>query len=201
MAFQVSDLTTLGIPQTNRDLGSMLAEYTAVETPEDYRCEVCKSQGRQRKLSFARMPDRFAIAFQRFQRDYRTSTTSKISHRVTFPTQNLDLSPYWIGPQDRFINGDPEAANMAREDRHFKGPFLYDCYAVICHIGSDLSGGHYIAYVRDESSNDPTDWFKFDDSRVDKVKVGSTEPRDELEKMYKSGNQQAYMVFYKRKDT
>lgn len=199
MNFQVSDLTTLGISSPNQTLESMLAEYTATEIPEGFRCYSCGSEGRERRLTFARMPDRFAVAFQRFHRDLSTSTTSKVGHRVVFPIQDLDLTPYFIGAGDQTIEGDDAAATIAREDRHFRGPFKYDCYAVMCHIGSDLGSGHYIAYVNDETSADPTDWIKFNDSRVTRVKVGTGGRGDELEKMYKDGNQQAYMVFYKRK--
>jgi len=197
-SFQVSDITTLGIPDENQNLESMLADYTALEIPEGFKCEACGVVGRERKLSFARFPDRFAVAFQRFQRDFKTATVSKIGHRISFPIRDLDLTPYWLGPRDRAIDNDDAAAAVSREDRHFRGPFTYDCYAVICHIGSSLVSGHYIAYVKDQKSADPTDWIKYNDSRVTRVKVGTRGKDDNLEYMYGVGDQQAYMVFYKR---
>ena len=201
MSFQLSDMTVLGIPDRTNTLEAMLRSYTEADHPIDYSCQECRQPGRYRQLLFARMPDRLAFTFQRFRSTGPRS--QKNAARVSFPTHNLDMSPYWIEPKDRTINSaeDGEVARIASSDRHFQGPFLYDCYAVICHVGSTLTAGHYISYVRDESSADPTDWIKFDDACVTPIKVGSNQKEDYLEKLYHSKTQQAYMVFYKRQGT
>ena len=89
------------------------------------------------------------------------------------------------------------------EDRHFAGRMKYDCYAVTVHVGTGINGGHYYAYVQDDSSPDPTDWFRCNDENVDRVKIGAGPgvSGDMTEQMYQSGNASAYMIFYRRQGT
>ncbi|KAL1853536.1 hypothetical protein VTK73DRAFT_9009 [Phialemonium thermophilum] len=198
-AFQVTDITILPLTGPKLELRSLLAQYTLLEGTDNYNCTLCH-QPKKRGTRFLRLPDRFAVCFQRFQNTEWGTGPEKDLRRVEFPLTDLDLGPYCVPLDTRLIQDDPEGVRMIEEDRHFRGPFIYDCYAVVCHVGSSISSGHYISYVRDHASEDPTDWYRFNDDVVTRVKVGASK-RDELERMYRSGNQQAYLVFYKRRGT
>ncbi|ESQ37193.1 hypothetical protein EUTSA_v10002775mg, partial [Eutrema salsugineum] len=90
----------------------------------------------------------------------------KISKYIEFPL-DLDLLPYMSS------NEDPEV------------PTIYHQYAMVEHIGTGLSSGHYVAYVRSARGT----WHRFDDSEVKKISEESV-----LSK-------QAYMLFYARQET
>lgn len=64
------------------------------------------------------------------------------------------------------------------------GPPIYDCVAVIQHIGASLSSGHYIAHVRHRASGS---WFTIDDASVREI------PAAEVAK------KEAYVLFYSRR--
>ena len=68
-------------------------------------------------------------------------------------------------------------------------PFIYDCYAVMRHLGTSLSGGHYIALVKDEARGC---WRKFDDEYSSDFDPAKLRPEQRLQ------NEQAYLVFYNR---
>ena len=69
---------------------------------------------------------------------------TKVSDRVDFPLEGLDVRPYVIGLRD-----EPD-------------PVLYDLYGVVNHFGS-LNGGHYTATCK---NNDSGRWFYHNDSSV-----------------------------------
>jgi ubiquitin carboxyl-terminal hydrolase 8 len=180
------------------DLDSLLANHQTSEHFPDLVCETCKQPGRTRKAKFARLPDRLVFCFNRFHGSggggfsNRLMLSGKIHTKVRFPIRDLDLTRYCAEP-------DPDM-NMSN-DRHFAGRMQYDCYAVTVHVGQGINGGHYFSYVQDETSKDPTDWFRCNDHIVDRVKIGTNRPGDMTEAMYQSGNASAYMVFYRRRGT
>jgi ubiquitin carboxyl-terminal hydrolase 8 len=201
-AMQVFDLITLAIPHERKPckIETMLAQFTEVEWPENCNCEKC-GKPKCRRMALARMPDRLHIQFRRFG-----TTLRKVSAPVEFPLLNLDMMPYFIPPSQCNIQKDAsgtdgEIARMASEDRHFRGPFKYECYAVIHHIGATIHGGHYKAYVRDEDSADPHAWFEFNDTQVTTHHIGGERDNGMLRRLYGHGEGQPYMVFYKRKGT
>jgi len=69
----------------------------------------------------------------------------KLSHLVTFPIHNLDLTPYIIGP--------------------IETPPIYDLCALMNHSGS-LVAGHYTAYTKYRQDGK---WYCFDDEDVREV--------------------------------
>ncbi|KAL2264652.1 hypothetical protein VTJ83DRAFT_7162 [Remersonia thermophila] len=107
----------------------------------------------------------------------------------------------------------PAADPSSVPSHHVTPPFIYDCYAVTVHAGQGINGGHYIAYVQDDTSPDPADWFRCNDSVVSRVRVtgggggggggvGASDARgDVTEEMYGKGGAVAYMVFYRRRGT
>ncbi len=192
----ILNLAGMGDPT---DLDSLLANYQTSEHFPDLVCETCNKPGRTRKAKFARLPDRLAFCLNRFNSagggggfSSRLMASGKIHSKVRFPIRDLDLTRYCAEP-------DPDMATT--EDRHFAGRMRYDCYAVTVHVGQGINGGHYYSYVQDETSKDPTDWFRCNDDVVERVKIGSGGPGDLTETMYQSGNTSAYMVYYRRRGT
>ncbi|KAK3303557.1 uncharacterized protein B0T15DRAFT_486930 [Chaetomium strumarium] len=198
--FQPCDVWILNLAGMGHatDLDSLLANHQTSEDFPDLVCETCKQPGRTRKARFARLPDRLVFCFNRFHGSgaggfsNRLMFSGKIHTKVRFPIRDLDLTRYCAEP-------DPDM-DMS-DDRHFAGRMRYDCYAVTVHVGQGINGGHYFSYVQDETSKDPTDWFRCNDHIVDRVKIGSNRPDDVTETMYQSGNTSAYMVFYRRRGT
>jgi ubiquitin carboxyl-terminal hydrolase 8 len=162
-------------------------EFSPKEHP-DLKCDKCAKAGRSRQMRYARMPDRLAICFNRFETSYQTNSITKKMAKVTFPIRNLDLTKY-------FIN---QTESATPDDHHFGGQMLYDCYAVTVHMGKGINGGHYYSYVRDDQARDPSDWFLCNDESVTRVRIGSNRPGDRTETMYQDGNTCAYMVYYQR---
>ncbi|KAL2260209.1 hypothetical protein VTK26DRAFT_5871 [Humicola hyalothermophila] len=200
--FQPCDVWILNLAGMSdpTDLDSLLVNHQTAEHFPDLVCETCNKPGRTRRAKFARLPDRLAFCLNRFHnagnRFLSTGTgTGKIHTKVRFPIRDLDLTRYCAEP-------DPDMANGAG-DRHFAGRMRYDCYAVTVHVGQGINGGHYYSYVQDETSRDPTDWFRCNDEVVDRVKIGAAPgtPGDLTEAMYQSGNASAYMVYYRRQGT
>jgi ubiquitin carboxyl-terminal hydrolase 8 len=66
------------------------------------------------------------------------------------------------------------------------GPFQYNAYAVIWHLGNTLGSGHYVAHVRDKAKGT---WRQFND---DKVMDFQPSEKNRLQ------NEKAYIVFYER---
>lgn len=169
------------------DLVELLDEAHATETIDDSICDRCKKPGREHETLLARLPDRLSFSLGRFEH----TTANKLNNKVRFPIRGLDLTGYMA---------QPDPAGQATGDRHYAGRMLYDCYAVTVHIGSEISSGHYISYVQDDQSKDPSDWWKCDDEHVERVKIGSG-ARDGTEAMYRNGSASAYMVYYRRQGT
>ena len=205
--FQPSDVWILNLAGMGdpTDLDSLLVNHQTAEHFPDLVCETCNKPGRTRRAKFARLPDRLAFCLNRFHNAgsrgvlMSSSGTGKIHSKVRFPIRDLDLTRYCAEP-------DPDMASsssLAKNDRHFAGRMKYDCYAVTVHVGQGINGGHYYSYVQDETSKDPTDWFRCNDDVVDRVKIGAGPgvAGDLTEAMYQSGSASAYMVYYRRQGT
>ncbi|EAQ85206.1 hypothetical protein CHGG_09220 [Chaetomium globosum CBS 148.51] len=199
--FQPCDVWILNLAGMDdpTDLDSLLANHQTSEHFPDLICETCNKPGRTRKAKFARLPDRLAFCLNRFNSagggggfSSRLMSSGKIHSKVRFPIRDLDLTRYCAEP-------DPDMATT--DDRHFAGKMRYDCYAVTVHVGQGINGGHYYSYVQDELSRDPTDWFRCNDDKVDRVKIGTGQPGDLTETMYQNGTTSAYMVYYRRRGT
>ncbi|KAK4666139.1 ubiquitin-specific protease doa4 [Podospora pseudopauciseta] len=190
--FEVSDMRILNFPDGASDPISMLKlleQSAAPEKMDGARCEKCNStKHRTRARKFARLPDRLVFSFQRSINQF-----DKMQNIVQFPTQGLDVRPYFAGAANEHV--DPS-------DEHYEGDMVYDLYAVTVHIGETTTSGHYIEYVRDDRSSDPESWWKCNDRDVTPLKVGPKNPRN-LEQLYgdSAANATAYLVFYERRGT
>jgi len=211
--FEVLDNISCSVAQDtgdgyHPDLSASLQAYTKLERLDDlWDCDRCKANGLGRspatkRTAYARLPERLMITLKRTGAgdSARGGTPAKISQRFEFPIRDLNMEPYFVDPADRVIDRtDGEVARMYEQERQFHPQDKYDCYAAICHTGSSFRSGHYIAYVRDYESSDPTDWLKFNDTNVSRVKVGSGSGADHVAWLYGKQDTQAYVLLYRRK--
>ncbi|KAG1678285.1 hypothetical protein FOA52_013906 [Chlamydomonas sp. UWO 241] len=108
---------------------------------DSWYCPKCKDHVEaDKKLDLWHLPEVLVVHLKRFC--YTRTQREKITTRVDFPLEGLDLSGHLMRPQG-------------------VSP-IYDCYAVSNHFGS-LGGGHYTAFCKMPSSDK---WYCFDDSSV-----------------------------------
>lgn len=121
-----------------------LAEARTLAEDDAWHCPTCVEPRRVTiQSAFDRLPEVLVLQLKRFY--YMAKRRGKISTRVDFPLQDLDLSP-WVAP-----------------GREVPGP--YDLFAAVNHIGG-YGGGHYTANARPSSAmrgRDPNTWHHFND--------------------------------------
>ncbi|KAL6979868.1 ubiquitinyl hydrolase 1 [Sarracenia purpurea var. burkii] len=150
-------------------LPSALESFTKVEKIEDpetqFTCEKCKEGvSIEKQLILDQAPSIAAFHLKRFKND--GSFVEKIDKHVEFPLE-LDLLPYTSGSQNNNVD------------------LKYDLYAVVVHIGSSSTSGHYYSFVR--STQDA--WYRLDDSKVARVREDYVL------------SQEAYILFYAKQGT
>ena len=107
------------------DLSALLVQHFADESPEDYRCRMCGESGTcNREIAFDFFPD--VMVFH-------------LSYHIFAENEAILLPCNVILPDDF-----PLTDSSTHVERR------YHLYGIIVHIGSD-AGGHYIAYIRNES--------------------------------------------------
>jgi ubiquitin C-terminal hydrolase len=145
-------------------------------------------------LKLARLPPLLCFRLMRFE----SGQENKNQRPVGFPINGLDMTNYAIN-----TSGNAEASKIDG----FGQERLYDLYAVICHIGDKIEGGHYMAYVRD--GNTPDTWFECNDTRIFRRQIGKRiedsdygGSREPIEKMWfeSVGRSTPFLLFYKRRD-
>ena len=141
-----------------------LGEEEILDGKDLFFCENCKNkQKSMKKIEIYNIPKILIIQLKRFNHD------SKITTKVNYPINNLDLTKYVLSYKNSNINNYFEAK--------------YDLFAVANHYGS-LSFGHYKAYCKNSIDNN---WYEFNDSNVKQIS------EDEIV------NSNAYVLFYKQK--
>lgn len=94
----------------------------------------------KKQYSFWKFPNILVILLKRFSMD----GIHKITDKVDFPLEDLDLSNYVKG--------------------YNANSFKYDLYGVCNHVGN-VSGGHYTAFVKNSLNN----WNHFNDNHIEKI--------------------------------
>lgn len=124
-------------------------QYTGHEKLSDY-----KNDGNRyyRKITIFNLPKYLVISLKRFKGN------GKITNYIDFPLENLDLSKYYNG--------------------YKKNKWNYNLLAICNHEGG-MGGGHYYAYVKNN-----THWYNMNDRSVGEIP----------EERVKTKN--AYMLFY-----
>ncbi|KAL8089047.1 hypothetical protein AgCh_038709 [Apium graveolens] len=160
LSLEIKDVTTLQ---------AALESFTKLEKIEDpdtkFICENCKEEvSIEKQLLLEETPSVASFHLKRFEND--GSFVEKIDKHVEFPLE-LDLQPYTRSSQD-------SGAELK-----------YELYAIVVHIGFSATSGHYYSFIRSA----PNTWYKFDDSRVVRV-------REEFVL-----SQKAYILFYAKQGT
>lgn len=186
---------TVSMGEGSMTLSQALRHHTSLNTLDDFSCDECRHATRaQQSLSFARLPPLLCVAFRRFHFQQKTGDVRKSTVPLTWDFNDVDFSRYFLPPSE--CANSPEITDPA-----FSGPFRYECYAVIVHVGSRVDNGHYFAYVRDSASHDPYAWFCCNDSQVTKVRIGCGGSFDIQGEVLKSGRDQVpYLAFFRRKE-
>ncbi|KAH4070288.1 hypothetical protein HBH98_188040 [Parastagonospora nodorum] len=192
---------SLEIPNVEAcSLRDCLQSYCAAERlagDELWRCPQCKKDREAvKKITLTRAPDTLVVHFKRFSAS-RTESARKIRTPVEFPLQSLDMGPFIEPPmtpkEEEFIannarDGHAQLAGI-KADPHMNGPFIYNAYAVIWHIGATLGSGHYIAFVKDKAKGT---WRSFNDDKITEFEPANLASQHRLQ------NEKAYIVFYER---
>ena len=179
------------IPQSGKgNIYECLQSYCKEEKlgrDELWKCPYCKCEREATKqITITRAPQVLVVHFKRFSAS-KKEVARKIHTPINFPLQQLNIGPYMLHPpaaNTKESSSSAEGGNPATTP-----PFVYDCYAVMRHLGTSLSGGHYIALVRDEAR---CCWRKFDDEYSSDFDPAKLRPEQRLQ------NEQAYLVFYMR---
>lgn len=124
-----------------------LNRFTKIESlSNNFKCAGCQELVEATKqLSIAKLPPVLCFQLKRFRQGTLNKKSSKITTYVSFPTEELDMTPYI------------ENANQGSLEQ------VYDLYAVVCHKGQ-LDNGHYICYIKSNQI-----WFECDDTYVQTV--------------------------------
>ena len=179
------------IPRTGKaDIYDCLQSYCKEEKlgrDELWKCPHCKCEREATKqITITRAPTILVVHFKRFSAS-KNETARKVHTPISFPLHQLDIKPYMLPSPERNIK--EAIAQAGNGEPAITPPYLYDCYAVMRHLGSTLSGGHYIALVNDNARGC---WRKFDDEYSSDFDPTKLRPEQRLQ------NEQAYLVFYIR---
>jgi ubiquitin carboxyl-terminal hydrolase 8 len=182
------------------DVRDCLRSYCSSERldlEDAWRCPRCKANREaDKKITITRAPDTLVLHFKRFSAS-RTQNVRKIHTPIYFPLQGLDMGPY----MERALTSDQQdyiASNtrdphkqlaMLKSDPAMNGPFMYNAYAVIRHIGANIGSGHYTAMVKDRSKGC---WREYNDERIRDFLPANLSEAESLQ------NGKAYVVFYER---
>ena len=123
-------------------------EGEQLDSNNAWYCPNCKKHVCALKmLALWSVPDILIIHLKRFMYETKNGRVvrSKMEDKVDFPIDNLDMSPYLLGPVD--------------ED----APPIYDLFGVSEHSGVTANSGHYTATVRNSKDGK---WYRYNDSHV-----------------------------------
>ncbi|EON68591.1 hypothetical protein W97_07849 [Coniosporium apollinis CBS 100218] len=181
------------------DIRDCLRSYCAEEMlsgDEVWRCPHCKKEREATKqITLTRAPKHLVVHFKRFSASHQEKAR-KVRTPIEFPLHGLDLSPYMLPPptpeETAYIergHGPESLQTNFRIDEAMKPPYLYNAYAVMRHLGTTMTSGHYIAMVKDPGRGC---WREYNDERTRDFDPAALRGQDRLQ------NEQAYIVFYER---
>lgn len=166
------DLAIPILETRSQTLDDALKRHFAPEALDDYKCEGCgKTGGVIRTQLISRCPDYMII-------DLKRATDHKIKTQITFPLDNLDMTPHFVS------SAGSDLSKLKKEEYYgYIAPFKYKCYAVIQHEGQTIDSGHYWTLVRDIKENT---WWEMNDNNVKETSAAKTQTAN------------SYILFYKR---
>lgn len=148
------------------------------------RCKVHREATKQ--ITFTRLPQYLVVHLKRFRNDDYGRAARKLHTVIDFPLRGLDMSPYTLPPPDAAEQQRIASLAAPQEkapDPAMTPPYSYDAYAVLQHIGGDLTHGHYTTAVRDRMKRV---WRKYNDTVVREIDPAGLQ------------NKEAYILFYER---
>lgn len=173
-----------------------LKSYCAEEMlsgDEVWKCPRCnREREATKKITITRAPQFLVVHFKRFSAG-RGESARKVRTPIDFPLKNLDMSPYTLPPptaEEARTIAKEHGAEKLKADPTMTPPYLYDAYAVMRHIGTTLTSGHYTCLAKDRARKC---WRQFNDTWVGDFDPERLPERDRLQ------NEMAYIVFYERK--
>lgn len=129
-----------------KSLEESLDDYLSVEELREdnqYYCESCAARvDATRSIKLRSLPTVLNFQLKRCIFLPNTTKKKKITSAFGFPGE-LDMSH--------------------RLSEHSHAKWLYDLSAVLIHKGSAVNSGHYVAHIKDESTEQ---WWEFDDEQV-----------------------------------
>ena len=157
----------LNTPKRAPTLENCLEDFLSPEVLEQERScsyEKCRQKAQViKQLKFHTLPSVLIIQFKRFL--HENGLHQKIHTHVSYPMNGLDLN--------RFLSTPSKDA-------------IYDLVAVCNHSGG-VAGGHYTACAQ-HSFGDKTNWYKFDDAYVSRIKPDDYD--------FDIVTRKAYLLFY-----
>ena len=133
----------LCVPVNNKspDLLECLDLYIEGEKIDGYRNEKTgKTETITKQVLFWSFPTILVIDFKRFLMNERKNQIC-----IHFPLENLDLSKYVIGYNNK--------------------SYVYDLYGICNHSGGSSRGGHYYAYIKNANGR----WYNINDTKVSEI--------------------------------
>ncbi|KAF2219828.1 hypothetical protein BDZ85DRAFT_267688 [Elsinoe ampelina] len=185
------------IPRSGKStIQECLKSYCAEEmlsSDEMWKCPRCKKQREASKqITITRAPQYLVVHFKRFAAG-KEGSAKKVRTPIDFPLENLDLEPYML-PQPQSVERDIIVRDFGpaelKTDATMTPPYLYDAYAVMRHIGTTMSSGHYTCLARDRARRC---WRQYNDTLTQDFDPERIGDRAGL------GNEMAYIVFYERR--
>lgn len=184
------------IPHSGKgNIQDCLKSYCAEEMlsgDEVWKCPQCnKEREATKQITITRAPQFLVVHFKRFSAG-RGESARKVRTPIEFPLHNMDLEPYML-PSPTPIEAQTIArdygAQELKSDPPMTPPYTYDAYAVMRHIGTTLTSGHYTCLARDRARSC---WRHFNDTNIGDFDPERLPERDRLQ------NEMAYIVFYQR---
>jgi len=154
---------------------------------EGYKCQKCQRKDvcyQERAISS--FPDYLIVELQRFLGLDGGLESAKLTAQVKF-TETVDLT-------SAFIPFDEPTPDDIKLYRGQKGPFLYDCYAVVLHHGDTLQSGHYTTIARnlDKPGHPSNSWHRFNDTYVEPTTFAECQrPKTTVTQIFMKRRQQA----------
>lgn len=180
------------IPRSGRaTIDDCLRSYCAEEMlsgDEVWKCPRCqKEREATKQITITRAPQFLVVHFKRFSAG-RGESARKVRTPIDFPLRNLNLQPYVLNTEkeQKYVRDLP---SDQKPDSSMTPPFLYDAYAVMRHIGTTLTSGHYTCLAKDRARGC---WRQFNDTWI-----GDFDP-ERLPERERLQNEMAYIVFYQR---
>eukprot|EP01130_Rhizamoeba_saxonica_P004842 TRINITY_DN1966_c0_g1_i1.p1 TRINITY_DN1966_c0_g1~~TRINITY_DN1966_c0_g1_i1.p1 ORF type:complete len:382 (-),score=68.50 TRINITY_DN1966_c0_g1_i1:197-1342(-) len=182
---------------------SLFIEPEELSGDNQYNCFLCKKYSDAMKsLSFHTLPYILTIHLKRIEFDFMTMQIKK-NHDLFVFQEILNMNQFMRDSHEkstkpteyidtRITEEDIISRNQLKiEEYQLEGPYVYELYGVISHIGSAIAG-RYVCYAK---SFDENQWFKFNNSMVSK-----TTRRNVLATCGDHRMETAYILYYRKID-